>query len=173
MLQSYHWFVLDIECIRKLSLYLWQLKDFRLFFCESGAVSHHTAQQGFPIHFLPEAISDSLVLFVLKKQLWQGEMWVGFEGPMTSRSWELKHRGGPSLRKSFLWPCWAGSAQDTLKQWGDTSPAEATSQTTSLEPSNWPLWLRLLSRQQWDLSRATNDSAFSDLDLSVFHVANF
>lgn len=66
MLQSHHHFVPDIYVHQEtFSLYLLQLKDFRLFFCEWGAISHHTLQQGFPVHLLQEAISASLVLFIL------------------------------------------------------------------------------------------------------------
>lgn len=84
----------------------------------------------------------------------------------------MEHRGSPSLSKSFPW---TGSAQGTLNQWGDISSVEASSQATPLEPSTWAI-LKLETAVQAavrDLSGATSVSSFSDLDLSVFHGANF
>lgn len=67
ILQPHHQFLPLTQLHQEtLSLRLWQLKDFRLFFREWGAISHHAAQRGFSVHLPPEVISTSLVLFILR-----------------------------------------------------------------------------------------------------------
>jgi hypothetical protein len=129
---------------RKRSLYLRQLKDFRLFFCEWGAISHHTAQQGIPVHLLPKQFLPHLFYSFLDTAVtkWNvGGVWRPRDLP------QLRTIGVLPLPKQIL----SMALLDRLctvhpESVGWYFSSWATSQATPLEPSNWALWLRQLSR---------------------------
>lgn len=133
-------------------LCLWQLKDFRLFLCEWGPISHHTAQQGFPVHLLPEAISASLVLFIpghnCDKVKIVGVLWRTHDLlPM----WTIGAQGKP-LPKQILSVDRLCTGDPESVGWHFFSWGQQSGHSPRALQLGPYLSLRLLSRQHWEIS---------------------